>query len=71
MRKLKYPNAEAERARHGYSVEEVAKMLGVTPITYRNYFIDCKSNKIPYDVVRKLSSIYHCSSDYLMSRGKS
>lgn len=67
MRKLRYPNVEAERARHGYSVEEVAKYLGVTSITYRNYFIDCKSVKIPYSIVRKLGTLYRCSSDYLMS----
>ena len=70
MRKLKYPNAEAERARHGYTVEEVARALDITSITYRNYFIDCTTDKIPYYIVKKLSKLYRCSTDYLMENGK-
>lgn len=66
MRKLRYPNVEAERARHGYTIDEISKILGVTDITYRNYFVDCTTDKVPYSAVKKLSQTYNCSSDYLM-----
>lgn len=66
MRYPRYPNVECERARHGYTVDEVARMLGVSGMTYRNYFIDGHTVKVPYEIVHKLGSIYNCSSDYLM-----
>lgn len=66
MRKVKYPNIEAERARQGLTVNELAEELGISGNSYRNYFIDCTTEKIPYSIIKQLSRKYNCTLDYLM-----
>ena len=63
MKKLKYPNIEAERARRGLTNDEVANALGVTRRTYYSWVV--KGN-IPQPQVSKLSEFFGVSSDYLL-----
>lgn len=68
MKKLIYPNIEAERARNGFTVEEVAKLLGVTRKTYYNWI---SKGKIPQHKIIELSHVFKVSSDYLLNRKNS
>jgi transcriptional regulator with XRE-family HTH domain len=63
LKKLKYPNIEAERARRGLTVEELAEKLGVSRKTYYNWI---SKGKIPADKVNMLSEMFFVSSDYLL-----
>ncbi len=63
MNTLRYPNIEAERARKGWSKEELAKKLGVSRKTYYNWV---SKGKIPLDKISQLSEIFDVSTDYLL-----
>lgn len=63
MKKLTYPNIEAERARNGYTIEELSNMLGVTRKTYYNWV---SAGKIPQPKIELMSDIFHKSIDYLL-----
>ena len=63
MKKLLYPNIEAERARKGWSEEELANKLGVSRKTYYNWV---KKGKIPMEKIDLLSEIFKVSTDYLL-----
>ena len=63
MKILKYPNIEAERARRGWTTEELACKLGVSRKTYYNWV---SQGKIPADKVQQLSELFSVSSDYLL-----
>ncbi|WP_440447768.1 helix-turn-helix domain-containing protein [Ruminococcus sp.] len=63
MKKLTYPNIEAERARNGYTVEELSKLLGVTRKTYYNWI---SAGKIPQTKIELMSDIFHTSTNYLL-----
>lgn len=63
MKKLIYPNIEAERARKGMTVEELAKLLGVTRKTYYNWI---SKGKIPQPKIELMSDIFDKTSDYLL-----
>lgn len=63
MKRLKYPNIEAERARRGLTVDELTKKLGVSRKTYYNWI---SRGKIPADKVDMLSQMFLVSADYLL-----
>lgn len=65
MKKLTYPNIEAERARKGYTIEELSKLLGVTRKTYYNWVC---TGKIPQPKIELMSDIFDSSVDYLLSK---
>lgn len=60
---MKRVNIEAERARLQMTQEQLAKVLGVSPNTLRNYI---KGGTIPYAVLEKLSTMTGGSYDYLL-----
>lgn len=62
--KMKYPNLEAERARHDMTIERLTEMLGVTRKTYYNW---CAAGKIPMSKLEDMAKIFGVSIDYLLS----
>lgn len=63
LKKLVYPNIEAERARNGLTIEELSTLLGVTRKTYYNWV---SKGKIPQPKIELMSDIFNKSSDYLL-----
>ena len=63
---MRYPNIEAERARHGLSVTDLTQKLGVTRKTYYNW---AKAGRIPAAKLAIMADIFECSTDYLLERG--
>ena len=61
---LTYPNIEAERARRGYSKDELSKMLGVSRKTYYNWVL---KGKIPQSKLELMASIFNVSTEYLLN----
>lgn len=57
-------NIEAERARLQLTKEEIAKKLGISTRTYHNY---THGKPIPSTVLIKMSEMFNCSVDYLLS----
>lgn len=66
MEQYKYPNIEAERARRGYSQEELIKQLGYKE--RRSYYAWLTSGNIPTSVLIKMADLFNCSVDYLLGR---
>ena len=66
MESYKYPNIEAERARNGYSQEELVKRLGYKE--RRSYYTWVASGNIPTSVLIKMADLFNCSIDYLLGR---
>lgn len=65
---VKYPNIEAERARNGMSVSEVAKAIDVSPYTYTSMVKG--KNPITVIVLDRLCELYGgCDRDYLLQEG--
>lgn len=62
---MKYPNIAAERAKRGMTLEQLATSLGVTRKTVYNWE---KNGKIPQGALEKMSALFGCSIDYLLSR---
>ena len=62
---MKYPNIAAERAKREMTLEQLAASLGVTRKTVYNWE---KNGKIPQAALEKMSEIFGCSIDYLLSR---
>lgn len=54
-----------ERAKLGYTLLDVAKLLSVEEATVQRYESG-KIKNIPYETVERLSEIYHCSPAHLM-----
>lgn len=65
MRQLIYPNIEAERARNGFTVEDLTKMLGVSRKTYYNW---TAKGKIPQSKLELMSDIFGKSTAYLLNK---
>lgn len=65
MKKLMYPNIEAERARKGLTQVEIATALGVTRKTYYSWVVE---GNIPQPQVSRLAEYFGVSSDYLLGR---
>lgn len=57
-------NIEAERARKQLTKEELSAKLGVASKTYTNYVRG--ETPIPSDVLIKMASLFHCTTDYLL-----
>lgn len=64
MKKLRYPNIEAERARHGLTLDDVATVLGVCRKTYYNW---CANGKIPKSKLEAMAELFGTTTDYLLS----
>ena len=56
-----YPNIEAERARNGMTLEQLANILGVTRKTVYNWIA---KGDIPQSKLESMSEVFHCSIDY-------
>ena len=65
MAKNRFPNIEAERARHGMTQDELAAKLCVTGNTYRNW--QSGKNVIPASKIILMSQLFGVSTDYLLS----
>lgn len=64
---LLYPNINAERSRKGWSIERLANEMGVTRKTVYNWMV---KGKIPQKSLERLSCLFGCSIDYLLSQGQ-
>lgn len=62
--KVLYRNIEAERVRAGLKQDELASILNISTKTYYNYL---RGAAIPSQILLKLSKIFNCSIDYLLS----
>lgn len=62
---MKYPNIDAERARHDMSLEGLAIQLGVTRKTIYNWI---RNGHIPQAYLEKMADLFQCSIDYLLGR---
>lgn len=60
-----YPNINAERSRHGMTMEALAEKLGVTRKTVYNWMA---SGNIPQSKLEAMSDLFECSIDYLLGR---
>lgn len=54
------------RAKYGYSQKQVADKLGISPSIISGY--ETGERTPSTDVLLSLSSIYHCSTDYLLGK---
>lgn len=59
-----YSNLEAERARKGWTIQQVAEKLGITEKTYR-YRLANAQNMSATTLV-EYAKLYDCSVDYLL-----
>lgn len=57
-------NIEAERARLQMTKEALSAQLGITSKTYSSYVRE--DTPIPSDVLREMSKLFRCSTDYLL-----
>lgn len=62
---MSYPNINAERSRHGMTMDALAQALGVTRKTVYNW-MNC--GNIPQSQLEKMSELFGCSIDYLLGR---
>lgn len=61
---MKYPNIDAERARHGMTLDQFATALGVTRKTLYNWYA---KGRIPQSKLELMSELFEgCSIDYLL-----
>ncbi len=65
MKKVLYPNIEAERARNGLTVEGLTSALGVTRKTFYNWI---NSGNIPQTKLVAMADLFNVSTDYLLAR---
>lgn len=59
-----FPNIDAERGRNRMSQEYLAKTLGVSPRTFRNWMTG--KTEIPGSALVKMSRMFSVSTDYLL-----
>lgn len=60
-----YPNINAERSRHGMTIEALSQKLGVTRKTIYNW-MSC--GNIPQWALERMAELFDCSIDYLLKR---
>lgn len=60
---MQYPNINAERSRNGLTLEDLAKLLGVTRKTVYNWIT---RGNIPQAALEKMADTFCCSVDYLL-----
>lgn len=65
LKKIVFPNIEAERLKVGMSKNDLSAVIGITPRSYYNYTRGVAP--IPSKILLKLSSVFQCSIDYLLS----
>lgn len=63
MNKLLYPNIEAERARNGLSVTELATRLDICRKTYYNWI---NKGQIPQNKLELMADMFNVTTDYLL-----
>lgn len=63
---MTYPNIEAERARIGMTKEGLAKNLGVSLGTLKNW--QSKKTEIPVSKLVAMASLFNVTTDYLLGR---
>ena len=61
---MKYPNIEAERARHGLSRNSLCTILGVSSQSYRGW--QNGSHEMPIKSLCRLAQAFNCTTDYLL-----
>lgn len=59
-----YPNIDAERARIGWSRTQLAKYLGVSNGSIKNWIRG--TTDLPASKLIKMAQLFHCSTDYLL-----
>ena len=59
-----YPNIDAERARNGMTQEELAKKLGVSLKTLRNWISG--KTAIPCTALKAMAKMWNVTTDYLL-----
>jgi transcriptional regulator with XRE-family HTH domain len=64
MKRLRYPNIAAERARMGLTLEEFSEILGVTRKTILNW--ETKGN-IPQGALEKMADLFNVTVEYLLA----
>lgn len=66
---MEYAAIEAERARNGFTKEDLATMVGVSTKTYSNWIRGI--NPIPSTALIKMADIFNVKIDYLLGRNNS
>lgn len=61
---MKYPNIEAERARHGMTKLEFSSSIDVTSKTYQNW--QESKTEIPASKIIDMVRLFGVSADYLL-----
>lgn len=64
VKKPKYPNIAAERARRGMTTTELGDVVGVTRKTILNWET---KGAIPQEALEKLADYFGCSVEYLLA----
>ncbi len=62
---MQYPNINAERARNGMTLEQLASTLGVTRKTIYNWI---SKGDIPQGKLVQMANLFDCSIDYLLGQ---
>lgn len=62
---MQYPNINAERARNGMTLEQLAAALGVTRKTIYNWI---SKGDIPQGKLVQMAVLFDCSIDYLLGQ---
>ena len=62
---MKYPNIDAERARHGMSTDDLSQRLGISRKTLYNWI---SNGSIPATALVQMADIFGCTVDYLLGR---
>lgn len=61
---LRYPNIEAERARRGWTIDELLERIGVK--SRKTYYNWCFKGNIPLKSLMKMAEVLDCTPDYLL-----
>lgn len=61
---MRYPNIEAERARHGMTKLELSNSIDVTSKTYQNW--QESKTEIPASKIIDMVRLFDVSADYLL-----
>lgn len=65
---MKFPNIEAERAKHRMTKGELCKALEISRVTYINW--QNGKNRMAVEYIIKLAIMFGVSTDYLLERGQ-
>lgn len=63
---MRYPNIEAERARNSMTKATMAKAIGVSPDTVKNW--QDGNNEIPASKIVALADLFSVTTDYILGR---